>query len=756
MTGINNFDIMITDFINNEKFRDSVAHHFKTDEKAAEFRDFPDDIHPLLKKAYNKKGINRLYSHQYQSYKTIKKNEDTVIVTPTASGKTLCYNLPVLDTILKNPSDRSVYLFPTKALSQDQQSEILTLSKDLDYIVNVYTYDGDTPRDVRENARKKGQVIITNPDMLHVGIMPNHTRWVNFFENLKFIVIDEVHTYRGVFGSQVAGVIQRLLRLCKFYGSNPIIITCSATIENPKELSEKLTSRKFTKVDGDGAPKGSKNYIFYNPRMIDQLQGIRSGVVKEAVRVASYFISKHIKTIIFARSRINVELISNYLRQKFPLRHDIAAYRGGYLPNERHKIEKNLRDGKITAIVSTNALELGIDIGGLDVAITAGFPGSNASFFQQTGRAGRSNKDSCAILISSSSPLDQFFIEHPEFILEQKGESVVIDPENVYIHLDQLKCAAFEIPFKKNEKFMGNIDDYLELLVENRVLHEDNDRFYWSQRSFPAENVNLRSGQSGNFTIIDMDGNIVIGEMDRFSAAELIYEQAIYIHQGQQYQVKKMDYEGQKVYIEKSNVNYYTDAVSRYELEVLRKINKKQIKVSSIELHNLEILIRRLTPKFKKIKFHSHENIGFGEINLPEEEMHTTSLALVFPPPAFNEYDEAQKEEILQSITNLIVKLIPIVIFCDKGDIGAFPQIKNPFFLYPTLFLYDKYAGGIGLSQKIFETFNEIIHFAKDRIKKCKCKKGCPSCIGINSSISKEIVLNYIAKYLDENESLME
>lgn len=721
---------IITEFSTNNLFSDSIKLIKIIDKKKGIYKAYPENILPSLKKGYQTLGIEKLYSHQHESFRHINNNKNIVVVTPTASGKTMCYNLPILNELLQDVSSRALYLFPTKALSQDQQHELNSLAKVIPNMPKVFTYDGDTPRDIRNKAKTNGQIIISNPDMLHTGILPNHTRWEKFFENLKFIVIDELHTYRGVFGSHLAGVIARLLRLCKFYGSNPLFIASSATISNPKELAEKITGKIFSLVDQNGAPQGKKYFIFYNPPLVDEEQGIRRGVVKESSRIASFFIKHDVKTIIFARSRINVELITTYLQKKFPFRRDISAYRGGYLPNERRDIEKKVKSGNIKCIVSTNALELGIDIGGLDVSILAGYPSSVASTWQQSGRAGRKSTDSLSILVASSSLMDQFIINKQEYFFNRKNEKVLINPKNLFIHLDQIKCAAFELPFSKSENFISNIQEYLNYLEENGVLHNENEKYYWSSRSFPAESVSLRTASTGNFVIIDITNgkNQVIGEMDRESATELLYEEAIYLHRSKQYQVKKLDYEGRKAFVEGKNVNYYTDSISRYELEVLRTLDEKNKNLFSI--FHLEVLIRRNTPKFKKIKFGTHENIGFGEIHLPEEEMHTTSFAIVFENNFFEELNDLKKEYTLSSIGYLITHLASLYIMCDIRDIGYFVEVKSPFFTKPTIYIYDKYPGGIGLSESILNKINLIIQNSIERIGNCSCLAGCPSCIG--------------------------
>jgi DEAD/DEAH box helicase domain-containing protein len=752
-------DSIISEFKKDSHYRHSIAFHQILEPFPGSYVPFPDRVRPEIRNAYEKSGIRELYSHQGQAFNLASNGKNVVVVTPTASGKTLCYNLPVLNRITGDPGARALYLFPTKALSNDQREELNSLKEHLPDLPKVFTYDGDTQRDIRNVARDSGQIIISNPDMLHTAILPNHTKWVRFFENLKFIIIDELHIYRGVFGSHLAGVMARILRICRFYGSNPQFIASSATIANPKELAETITGQPFELIDENGAPRGRKHFILYNPPVISRELGIRRGALAESVKIAKFFIEKKVKTIVFARSRLNVELLSTYLKKMFPARKDIGSYRGGYLPNERREIERKVRDGEINCIVSTNALELGIDIGGLDVSILTGYPGSMASTRQQSGRAGRKATESLSILVATSSVIDQFLMEHPDYFFSRTSEHAYIDPENLYILLDQLKCAGFEIPFEENEPFHNDVNEYLDYLEEQRVLHREGSRYYWSDRSFPAENISLRTAAGGNFTIINRTGgkHEVIGEIDRPTATELLFEEAIYIHQSRQYQVKKMDYEGRKVYVEDSAVNYYTDAVSRYELEVLRKLSHSVRGL--ITLHHLEVLVRRITPKFKKIKFHTHENVGFGEIHLPEEELMTTAAAVVFDPVFFGDLSDLARENILLSVANLLIELIPVYLLCDRKDMGYFVEVRSPFFRMPVIYLYDRYPGGIGLSDKVIPMAEELISDALERVSHCACDNGCPSCTGpdtayekikIETSFYLEKILGELAKPHDE------
>ncbi|MFW6238807.1 MAG: DEAD/DEAH box helicase, partial [Halanaerobiales bacterium] len=521
-------------------------------EKEAEYTKFSGSINSRLRRVMEDKGISKLYTHQARAFETVNSGNNAVVVTPTASGKTLCYNLPVLNSLLEDMSTRALYLFPTKALSQDQLSELYDIIERLEAGIKTFTYDGDTPVEARQNIRKSGHIVITNPDMLHTGILPHHTKWIKLFKNLEYVVLDEVHNYRGIFGSNVANVIRRLKRICRFYGSDPVFIAASATIANPGEHTEKLIGKKVELIDENGAPRGPKDLVFYNPPVVNRQLGIRKSYILTARKLARMFLENDIKSIIFTRSRLRTEILLSYLQDIFAGKKEVRGYRGGYLPGERREIEKGLRAGEITGVVSTNALELGIDIGPLQVCIIAGYPGTIASTWQQAGRAGRRRERSLALVVASSSPLDQYIIKNPEYFFERPVENALINPDNLLILLSHIKCAAFELPFEDGEDFgvetTGEILSYLE---EQRILHHRGGRWHWAADRYPAEDISLRSASSDDFAVIDTTNHPdvqVIGRVDHFSALTTIHEDAIYLHEGRQYQVEELDFEGRKAY----------------------------------------------------------------------------------------------------------------------------------------------------------------------------------------------------------------
>jgi len=705
---------------------------------------FPEWIDERLRQVLHKRGIRDLYSHQRSSLDQLKNGKDIVIVTPTASGKTLCYNLPVLNEVLSERDSRALYLFPTKALSQDQVAEVHTLVEALGEDIRTYTYDGDTPSSARKAIRHSGHIVVTNPDMLHTGILPHHTKWIKLFEKLRYVVVDELHHYRGVFGSHVANVLRRLNRLCAFYNSSPQFICCSATIANPDELAEKIIGRPVSLVNNNGAPSGRKHFVLYNPPVVDKNLGIRRSVVKESSRLAKNFLGKDIQTIVFGRSRLRVEILVTYLkeaaRRMRKSEHLVRGYRGGYLPNERRAIERGLRDGDIMAVVSTNALELGIDIGELDVSVMAGYPGTIASTWQQAGRAGRRNKVSAAVLVASSAPIDQYLINHPEYFFSQAPENGIVDPNNLIILMSHIKCAAFELPFRDGEAFgIDSIQEILEFLEEHHILRHVGGRWHWTTDVYPAEDVSLRSASPENVVIIDVTNKPrVIGEVDFHGAPLVVYEGAIYLHESRQYEIVEFDYDNKKAYCRSVDSDYYTDAESKTDIKVIEVEAETELDNGN-KAHG-EVSVTTLPVMYKKIKFHTHENLGTGRIHLPEQEMHTTSYWIDFRPDAVEAagLTDSDLGGGLKALSNVLVNVVPIYIMCDPSDIRSVSMVCAPFNQRPTIYIYDSYPGGVGFSQKIFRLHDTLLGVARELILQCGCESGCPSCVGPPLDVTEE------------------
>ncbi|MGC8738767.1 MAG: DEAD/DEAH box helicase [Candidatus Hydrogenedens sp.] len=729
----------IIDYLqNNSSFKQNLTAWKILPAEPAQYDEFPEGLDDRLISALAHRGIHRLYTHQAEAVKSAFRGENLCIVTPTASGKTLCYNLPVLQSILNNPNSRALYLFPTKALSQDQVHELKELNETLKLGIKTYTFDGDTPTTARQAIRSAGQIVVTNPDMLHTGILPHHTIWIHLFENLKYVVIDEIHYYRGVLGSHLTNILRRLKRIATFYNSKPQFICCSATIANPKELAEKLIEEPVTLIDRNGAPRSEKHFLFYNPPVIDAELGIRKSSTKEVTRIASQLISKDIQTIIFARSRLQVEIVTTYLKdtaRRMNLNEQrVCGYRGGYLPTERRAIEEGLRKGEILSVVSTNALELGIDIGSLDACIMLGYSGSISSTWQQAGRAGRRQGTSLVILVASSSPLDQFIISHPEYFFGQNAESATLDPNNLYILTSHLKCSAFELPFVEGETF--GIDTHstqtiLEYLQEQRILHKVKEQWHWSADSYPAQDISLRTAAPGNIVILDSQNHgRVIGEVDYFSAPSEIYENAIYMHQSETYTIEHLDMEDRKAYARAVETDYYTDAELKVDLGILNICEQKEE-----PLHRRvwgEIKVTWLPTIYKKIKFGTHENVGWGEIHLPEQTMHTLGYWMELSDSLIQQtkIPIENLSDALVSLVNALRQVAPVQVLCDPSDIRAHAILKAPISQKPTLFLYERYPGGVGFSEKIFHQHYDLISAGLSLLEKCPCKNGCPSCVG--------------------------
>lgn len=756
------------------------------------FSDYPVMLNYRLIEAMKARGIEKLYSHQMQAIQSVLDGENIVIVTPTASGKTLCYNLPVLNEILKNPESRALYLFPTKALAQDQLDEVHGIITDLGEDIKTYTYDGDTPDDARRAIRSVGHIVISNPDMLHTGILPHHTKWVKLFENLKYVVLDEMHYYRGVFGSHVSNLFRRLKRVAEFYNSKPQFILCSATIANPQELAEKLLEEKVSLIDQNGAPRGEKFFMFYNPPVVNKELNIRANYLNTARKISERFISNNISTIIFATSRLNVEILTRYLKETFDTgvteSGRIRGYRGGYLPLVRREIEKGMRDGEIKGIVSTNALELGIDIGSLEACIIAGYPGSIASAWQQAGRAGRKSGLSAVILVGRSTPLDQFIMNNPDFFFHNSPENARINPDNLLILISHIKCAAFELPFAEGEKFGNeNLAEILEYLEEHGVVHKVSDKWHWTQDSYPANNISLRSVSSDNFVVVDVtDENRIIAYVDFSAAPSTIHKHAIYLCEGKQFLVENLDFASRKAFVKEENTDYYTDAMEYTKVRILEEFETREARNALVAYGEVHVTSRVVG--FKKIKFGTNENIGFGDISLPENEMHTTSYWFTVSKDMLEtiSYNRAEIIDGLTGVGYLLHNLASVILMCDIRDIerclgdrttewfarqdrsgtGTFSwqdkvqkvDLNTVENFEPTIFIYDNYPGGIGFSELLFHRHEDLLVQAFSRLRNCSCEFGCPSCVGPINEVgrnAKEVAMEILKRLMAEKSEVM-
>ena len=696
-----------------------------------EYQEIPASIDPALRRALTHRGIARLYTHQAEAFDLVEQGRHIVVVTPTASGKTLCYNLPVLNSLLADAGARAMYLFPTKALAEDQLHEMQSAIDEMGSELRAFTYDGDTPQDARKAIRQRANIVLTNPDMLHSGILPHHTRWAKLFENLRYIVIDELHYYRGVYGSHLANLLRRLQRICEFYNSKPQFICCSATIANPRELAEALTGLPFHIVDSNGAPRGEKFFVFYNPPVVNRALGIRRSYIGEARRLALEFIEHHLQTLVFANNRLATEILVTYLKDavdRGPLPKDaVRGYRGGYLPRERREIERKLREGEIRAVVATNALELGIDIGSLDAVVMAGYPGTIASTWQRAGRAGRRQSASAAVLVASSAPLDQYIVEHPDYFFGRSPEHAYINPDNLEILLAHLKCAAFELPIADGEKFGKHDTGQLcEFLAEAGFLHHSAGAWHWTSDSYPADATSLRSVSSDNFVVVDITGEAeVIAEVAFTAALTTLHEKAIYLHEARQYHVERFDYQERKAYVRRVECDYYTDAIDYTQVKTLQEFEGEPW--SGARKCHGEVRVNRQIVGFKKIKFYTNENVGAGNLQMPEQEMHTTSFWLQFPEEFLARFPDLTRDEKRSGVAglgNALRTVAALLLMCDPRDLGvAFSEEGN-------LYLYDGYPGGVGQSAPLFQMAGRLIQLTADLLAACECEAGCPSCVG--------------------------
>jgi DEAD/DEAH box helicase domain-containing protein len=747
--------------------------HFSPAQPAT-FAPLPADLAPELVGALRQRGIDRLFSHQAESYAAARSGGHVVVVTPTASGKTLCYNLPVLQRLLEQPSSRALYLFPTKALAQDQLTELAGLATGLPIDLKVDVYDGDTPPGRRTLIRDGGHVVLTNPDMLHSGVLPHHTKWRRLFSSLDYIVIDELHSYRGLFGSQVANVLRRLRRICAFYGSSPTFICTSATIANPDQLASRLLETEHVRlVDRSGAPRGERRLVFYNPPLVDRDLGVRRSSILEARRIASPWIRDAMQTILFCRSRLQVEVMLSYLQESLHPRLDarrrVRGYRSGYLPLRRREIESGLRSGEVWGVVSTNALELGIDIGSLQAAIMVGYPGSISSTWQQLGRAGR-RSGSVAVFVASNAPLDQFIVRHPEYFLGANPEAGLIDPDNVLVLAGHLQAGLFELPFEGGERLgEAEVAELLELFEEDGVANRSGGRWFWSSDGFPAEGVSLRRLAADNVVIVDTSQPRpeVIGEMDQFSAPVFLHEEAIYLQDGSQFHVDRLDWDQKKAYVRPVDVDYYTDAEMAVNVRVLDTFDHAP--GGALDRAHGEVKLTSLASVFKKVRFHTHENLGSGLIHLPEQTLHTTAYWTSLDPDvwsglsavaagtgksggarpgsapgspggtavrpangtaAAHATDRGPLEAGLHGMAHALRAVASLHLMCDPRDLGAIGEVRSPATRRPTVTVYEAYPGGVGYAARLFELHDRMLADAAALVRECPCADGCPSCTG--------------------------
>jgi DEAD/DEAH box helicase domain-containing protein len=728
----------------------------------------PPSVNPQVRQALARRNIIELYSHQAEAIEASLSGLNVVVATPTSSGKSLCFHLPVLTELINDPSATALYLYPTKALSRDQEHSLQGLVTDSGLSVAATVFDGDTPADARKVARDRARIVLSNPDMLHAGILPNHARWAQLFQGLRYVVIDELHTYRGVFGSHMAHVLSRLLRVARFHGAQPKFICATATIGNPREHAARLLGvapESIALIDKSTAPTASRRVLVVNPPVVNAELGIRRSCLKQAVSVASDLIAARVPTIVFAPSRNSVEVMLKYLRESAGSvagPEAIMGYRGGYLPATRRKIEQDLRDGHILGVVATNALELGIDIGDLDAVVLAGYPGSVAATWQRFGRAGRRGNTSLLVLVCGSDGLDQYIARDPKYLLTTSSEEARIDPSNVEILIQHLKCAAFEAPFELSgpgekpahpEAPLGetyaaldaeSTRDALEYLAGLGLVHEAEGRYYWSGEAFPANHVSLRNVGWDNFVIIDVGTGKSLAELDFRAAHTMLHEQAIYQHDAEQYQVERLDYDNHKAFVRKVDPDYFTTALTYRTVSVIEPEKAGTLGRATTGLGEVKVLEK--VTGYKKIKFFTHENAGYGDVHLPEMQMHTSSFWLTLPESLITEIGLPRAQVIagLRGLGQALEAVSTLALMCDPRDIGrtlgdgsgdGLSAGRDPFAgrtggFDPTLFLFDSIAGGVGLAPRIFTRAKELVERASKLIAGCSCREGCPACVG--------------------------
>jgi DEAD/DEAH box helicase domain-containing protein len=751
----------------------------------------PSFLAPRLVQALRERGIQRLYAHQARALQAAQEGRHLVVATPTASGKSLCFHLPVLQAVADDADARAIYLYPTKALARDQEAGLRELMAAAGLRAGAVVYDGDTPGDARRAARERAGIVLTNPDMLHTGILPHHTSWARTLQHLRYIVLDELHTYKGVFGSHVANVLRRLMRVARFHGSSPQIIGATATIGNPREHAARMfgvSPAEVELLDRSGAPRGQRRFFLFNPPVVNSELGIRASYVKQAVMLAADLVRAEVPTIVFGQSRNSVEVMLRYLRDAVATRPDrtdrgagidagrIMAYRGGYLPEQRRDIERRLRDGDILCVVATSALELGIDIGELDAVVCAGYPGSIAGTWQRLGRAGRRGEQSIGVLVSSSAPLDQYLAREPDYFLGSPVEEARVDPDNVEILVQHLKCAAFEMPFKRGEAFgslgVEETGQALGFLVRHRVLHESGATFHWATDAYPANEVSLRSVGWDNVVIVDVERDKTIGELDWRASHTMLHEQAIYQHDGECWQVERFDHENHKAFVRRVEPDYWTDAMTYVEVSVLEESAVGPLFPASQSSWSTgwgEVAVVEKVVGYKKIKFYTHENAGYGDVRLPEMQMHTTALWVTVPESVCAQLPEGRAAAIdaLRGIGLALETVATLALMCDPRDLGTTlgdtaldadaeleesPAARMPRKVRggsgpgysPTLFVYEHVPGGTGLAERIWEQRDVLLARTLRLIEGCPCLGGCPACVGPGEVSRKAVAVDLL------------
>jgi DEAD/DEAH box helicase domain-containing protein len=717
-------------------YREQLLHTERIPGRSARYGELTVELEPSVKSLLQAQGIDRLYSHQAEAIDAVLRGRNAAVVTGTASGKTLCYLIPIVQALARRASSRALLIYPTKALAQDQLRKLSDFGAGRSF--TAATYDGDTPQSVRRQVKKQAQVVLTNPDMLHVGILPYHHTWAEFFRSLEYVVIDEMHTYRGVFGSHTANVIRRLRRIAAHYGADPCFICCSATVGSPLRLAGELTGLEFHLLDEDGSPSGERLLGWWNPPLVDEVTGQRASANIDAAQLLSQLAMRGVRSITFTLSRVTAELILRHARRLLEskrLDDKVMAYRAGYLPEQRRAIERRLFDGDLLAVTSTTALELGVDIGGLDAVIMVGYPGSIAGFRQQMGRAGREGKTALAILIGLSGGLHQYLMQHPQFLLQADAEQAALDPRNEFILGAHLLCAAYELPIAQadSDLFGPATGELLEILAEEGFLSLRQGMWYWTQPDiYPAGQISIRSVAGKHYDIVDLMQDTLLGTVDADAAFRTVYPGAIYLHGGETYRVEQLDLEQRRADVVAAEVDYYTVPMSVSQVHVRETTEQFQAGDLTVRYGPVDISTRVIG--YRKIRTRDHRELGVEELALPTREFDTYGLWLssleAMRVCADGGHDLLGS---LHALEHILIGLLPLFAMCDPRDAGGASEVAHPDTGAPTVFIYDAYPGGVGITRTVYMRLGELLTAAAETIAGCPCEIGCPACVQSSS-----------------------
>jgi DEAD/DEAH box helicase domain-containing protein len=765
-----NAEQFLARFRRHPDYNGQMVHVQEIPAREAVYSELEPPLPPRLADSLARVGVRQLYAHQAEAIDLVRSGFHIIITTPTASGKSLCYNAPVVETLLTDPHARALYLFPTKALAQDQRGKLEALGLQPD--VTTATYDGDTPKEERTWVKRFARLVITNPDMLHVGILPYHASWMNFFRNLRYIVVDEAHIYRGVFGAHVANILRRLRRVCEKYGANPQFIACSATIANPNELFNRLTGLDAEVVTGDGAPTGRKQFVFWNPPVYDVVTGARKSSNSEATTLFTTLVGEGVRTIAFTRARKSAELLLTYSRRAFEMTskpemaHKVISYRAGYTPAQRREIERRLFTGDLTGVTATNALELGVDIGDLDACVMTGYPGTVASTWQQAGRAGRRQGESLAVLVAADNPLDQFLMRRPEYFFGRSHEHATLDPTNKHILGAHLLCAAYEMPLTDADfTLFGGADEngperarwVANRLIEEEALSYRGDRIVYAGSEYPSRLVNIRSASANQYLIVDDSrGGVTLGTVEEAKAYETLHPGAVYLHLGEAYMVEDLDTQNFRAHVRPATASYFTEPRSDSSIEIQQIYASREF--GNTVAYFGSVVVTTQIVSFRQKQLFSDEVLGTFDLDLPEQRFETEA---VWYPVSFTIASELEENKLdlaggVHALEHASISLLPLFALCDRNDIGGVSTPYHPQVGSPAIFVHDAHPGGVGIAETGYRLIEEWLKATRTLLEECPCEAGCPSCIqspkcgNNNEPLDKEAARMILQRILPE------